>query len=205
MWRMYESAGQIRNLLGRKIKMKIRKLETGEKLNTRKLYEEVFSEDSKDFVDYYYEEKVKDNQIYVVEEDGEIQAMLHLNPYELAVNGSRKDVNYIVAVATRKSYRKRLAARLWSPLALLKERRLKVARHRIMNIRIREVRPIFILCFDICPAILPPAFYRILYSILPFQERLRSWFHILFCKKMVDLISLVSAAGTYKASGFILC
>ena len=54
MWRMYESAGQIRNLLGRKIKMKIRKLETGEKLNTRKLYEEVFSEDSKDFVDYYY-------------------------------------------------------------------------------------------------------------------------------------------------------
>ena len=84
MRRMYESAGQIRNLLGRKIKMKIRKLETGEKLNTRKLYEEVFSEDSKDFVDYYYEEKVKDNQIYVVEEDGEIQAMLHLNPYELA-------------------------------------------------------------------------------------------------------------------------
>lgn len=67
----------------------------------------MFSEDSKDFVDYYYEEKVKDNQIYVVEEDGEIQAMLHLNPYELAVNGSRKDVNYIVAVATRKSYRKR--------------------------------------------------------------------------------------------------
>ena len=63
MRRMYESAGQIRNLLGRKIKMKIRKLETGEKLNTRKLYEEVFSEDSKDFVDYYYEEKVKDNQI----------------------------------------------------------------------------------------------------------------------------------------------
>ena len=92
MRRMYESAGQIRNLLGRKIKMKIRKLETGEKLNTRKLYEEVFSEDSKDFVDYYYEEKVKDNQIYVVEEDGEIQAMLHLNPYELAVNGSRKEL-----------------------------------------------------------------------------------------------------------------
>ena len=69
MRRMYESAGQIRNLLGRKIKMKIRKLETGEKQNTRKLYEEVFSEDSKDFVDYYYEEKVKDNQIYVVEGD----------------------------------------------------------------------------------------------------------------------------------------
>ena len=90
MRRMYESAGQIRNLLGRKIKMKIRKLETGEKLNTRKLYEEVFSEDSKDFVDYYYEEKVKDNQIYVVEEDGEIQAMLHLNPYETCSKRQQK-------------------------------------------------------------------------------------------------------------------
>lgn len=33
--------------------------------------------------------------------------MLHLNPYELAVNGSKKDMNYIVAVATRESYRKR--------------------------------------------------------------------------------------------------
>ena len=57
--------------------MKIRKLETEEKQNTKKLYEEVFSEDSKSFVDYYYEEKLKDNQIYAVEEDGEIQAMLH--------------------------------------------------------------------------------------------------------------------------------
>mgnify|MGYP000388150207 FL=1 len=36
--------------------MKIRKLETEEKQNTKKLYEEVFSEDSKSFVDYYYEE-----------------------------------------------------------------------------------------------------------------------------------------------------
>ena len=49
--------------------MEIRKLETEEKQNTKKLYEEVFSEDSKSFVDYYYEEKLKDNQIYEVEED----------------------------------------------------------------------------------------------------------------------------------------
>ena len=34
--------------------MEIRKLETEEKQNTKKLYEEVFSEDSKSFVDYYY-------------------------------------------------------------------------------------------------------------------------------------------------------
>lgn len=87
--------------------MKIKKLKAEERQNTRTLYEEVFSEDSKSFVDYYYEEKVKDNQIYTVEEDGAIRAMLHLNPYELVVNGSKKEVNYIVAVATQESYRKR--------------------------------------------------------------------------------------------------
>ena len=81
--------------------MEIKKLEAEERQNTRALYEEVFSEDSKSFVDYYYEEKVKDNQIYTVEEDGGIRAMLHLNPYELVVNGSKKEVNYIVAVATQ--------------------------------------------------------------------------------------------------------
>lgn len=87
--------------------MEIRKLEPQEHGKTRALYEEVFSEDSRSFVDYYYTEKTRDNQIYVVEEAGEIQAMLHLNPYTLMVNGSRKAAHYIVAVATRKEYRGR--------------------------------------------------------------------------------------------------
>ncbi len=87
--------------------MKIRKLKTSENHLTRPLYEEVFAEDSKGFVDYYYQEKTKDNQIYVIEEDGDIQAMLHLNPYELMVNGSKRKAEYIVAVATRAEYRKR--------------------------------------------------------------------------------------------------
>ena len=43
----------------------------------------------------------------MIEEDGRIRSMLHLNPYSLWVNGSRKDANYIVAVATQKEYRKR--------------------------------------------------------------------------------------------------
>ena len=87
--------------------MKVRHLEQTEHGLTRPLYEEVFSEDSKRFVDYYYTEKTKDNQIYVAEEDGGIQAMLQLNPYELNVNGMKKKANYIVAVATRESYRGR--------------------------------------------------------------------------------------------------
>lgn len=88
-------------------RMDIRNLSPGENGKTRALYEEVFEEDSKGFVDYYYMEKTKDNQIYVIEEDEAIRAMLHLNPYHLYVNGSEKEVNYIVAVATQKEYRKR--------------------------------------------------------------------------------------------------
>ena len=87
--------------------MKIEKLEVSQHLDTRKLYEEVFPEDEKSFVDYYYQEKTKDNIIYVVREDDDIQAMLHLNPYTLMVNGIEKESYYIVAVATRKEYRGR--------------------------------------------------------------------------------------------------
>lgn len=87
--------------------MKIRKLEREEHKNTRPLYEEVFDEDSKSFVDYYYTEKTKDNQIYVLEEDGDIRSMLHLNPYHLMVNGTKKQAHYIVAVATQTAYRQR--------------------------------------------------------------------------------------------------
>ena len=87
--------------------MQIRKLEDEEKGRTRRLYEEVFSEDSPSFVDYYYTEKTKDNTIYVVEEDGAVRAMLHLNPYTLMVNGKEEPSHYIVAVATEKEYRKR--------------------------------------------------------------------------------------------------
>ncbi len=87
--------------------MEVCRLTQEEKADTRALYEEVFSEDSKGFVDYYYTEKTKDNRIYAVKEDGELRAMLHLNPYVLSVNGQEKEVDYIVAVATRKDFRRR--------------------------------------------------------------------------------------------------
>lgn len=87
--------------------MTIRKLKPEEHGITRPLYQEVFSEDSDSFVDYYYTEKTKDNEIYVLEEDAGIRAMLHLNPYRLMVNGTEKQAYYIVAVATQECYRKR--------------------------------------------------------------------------------------------------
>lgn len=106
MWRL-------RRLLPKRIEeMEIRKLEKEEKQKTRVLYEEVFSEDSFSFVEYYYREKTKDNEIYIIEEQDEIQAMIHLNPYTILVNQIPKDLHYIVAVATRKEFRGRGFMRL---------------------------------------------------------------------------------------------
>ena len=87
--------------------MEIRKLDPTEHSATRSLYEEVFSEDSESFVNYYYTEKTKDNIIYAVTEDGEIRSMIHLNPYDVMVNKKEEKLHYIVAVATQEPYRKR--------------------------------------------------------------------------------------------------
>ena len=42
----------------------IRKLEQEEHKKTRKLWEEIFCEDSKKFLDYYYSVKTKENEIH---------------------------------------------------------------------------------------------------------------------------------------------
>lgn len=85
----------------------IRYLEQNEKQRTRVMYEANFSEDSEEFIDYYYEWKMKDNQILVMEEPREgLQVMLHLNPYEFQICGEVVKLNYIVAVTTDASVRK---------------------------------------------------------------------------------------------------
>lgn len=87
--------------------MILRKLDQKEHGKTRRLWEQVFSDDTKEFLDYYYFIKVRDNQIYVIEEDGEIRSMLHLNPYEIRIGSRSFPSFYIVAVATQKEYRGR--------------------------------------------------------------------------------------------------
>lgn len=72
---------------------------------SRPLYEAVFSEDSKQFVDYYYEYKIRDNEILSLWKDRNIVSMLHLNPYTIIVNGFEMKSNYIVAVATDRAHR----------------------------------------------------------------------------------------------------
>ena len=85
--------------------MQIRKLDKHEHWKTRKLYETVFFEDTKEFVDYYYTWKTKDNTIYVAEDEDGIHAMIHLNPFDVWVSGQVQKLHYIVAVATEEIYR----------------------------------------------------------------------------------------------------
>jgi predicted acetyltransferase len=87
--------------------MKLRKLSTDEHWKTRKLWEEIFVEDSKEFLDYYYEVKTKENEIYVIEDEEQIVSMLHRNPYEMRMGDAIFATHYIVAVATDEKYRKR--------------------------------------------------------------------------------------------------
>lgn len=83
----------------------VRRLRRQEHSRTRGLYETVFPEDSQRFVDYYYERVAKENEIYVVEDEEEIRAMLHLNPYPVCLYDSEYLLHYIVAVGTHPAYR----------------------------------------------------------------------------------------------------
>ena len=87
--------------------MKLRKLDQSEHGSTRPLWEEVFPDDTKAFLDYYYYIKTRDNEIYVVEEDDQVCSMLQLNPYQIVIEGREFLSAYIIAVATREKYRGR--------------------------------------------------------------------------------------------------
>ena len=103
----------------------IRYLDLSERTRTRKMWEDIFSSDSKGFLDYYYTEKTKANQILIVEEgtsadiggddfvqvqevsdaDLRMLSMLQLNPYEMFFGGHIIPANYIVGVATDRNHR----------------------------------------------------------------------------------------------------
>jgi len=76
-----------------------------EKVMCRELWEEAFPEDSRGFVDYYFEQKMKDNQVLAILDEGQLQSMIHLNPYTLKVRGYRWNADYLVGVATKKDKR----------------------------------------------------------------------------------------------------
>lgn len=79
-----------------------------EGLLTRALWEKVFTEDTPEFLSYYFKEKIIDARIHVLkEDDGRVAAMVHANPYDVMIHGVRRRAYYIVGVATLEPYRHR--------------------------------------------------------------------------------------------------
>lgn len=75
---------------------------------TRALWEQVFTEDTAAFLDYYYKEKIIDARIHVLkDQNGQIVSMVHENPYDVMMHGVRRRTYYMVGVATAKEYRHR--------------------------------------------------------------------------------------------------
>ncbi len=93
----------------------IEKLTTAEALSAKAMWSEIFYEDSQQFTDYYFEEKMAGNTGYGVKCGGRLCAMLFLTPYMgqiLAPDGEGnrfRDVllYYIVGVGTRQECRHR--------------------------------------------------------------------------------------------------
>ena len=94
-----EDAG--RRLKERSDKMEVRMLQREEHGRTRELWERVFAEDTKEFLDYYYTVKTLDNEMYVIEQEHQICSMIQLNPYEMRINDSEFLTHYIIAVVNR--------------------------------------------------------------------------------------------------------
>ena len=86
-------------------KLDVRYLKDEERIRSRALYDEVFVEDADAFSELYYQIKTQDNQILVAEDNGAIVSMLHRNPYTFRFRGTSIPAEYIVAVATKVTYR----------------------------------------------------------------------------------------------------
>lgn len=69
------------------------------------LYQLIF-EDPEEFARYYFAEVYAKNRCLLLEKDGKIGAMLHQNPYEMAVGEKEFLLSYIVAVSTREEMRR---------------------------------------------------------------------------------------------------
>lgn len=72
----------------------------------KKIWSECFK-DSPEEVEFYFENLYDKHKYLVLEEEDEIKASLHENPYKLNINGSVFDSQYIVGVAVSPEYRGR--------------------------------------------------------------------------------------------------
>lgn len=71
----------------------------------RDMWRSIF-EDPQAYEDFYFQTMYPQNRVLAAEVKDEIAGMIHLNPYQLYVNGSLHNLHYIVGVATLKSFRR---------------------------------------------------------------------------------------------------
>lgn len=84
----------------------IRYARAGDREALYKLWQDCFH-DSDVFTDYYFDTYFRENRVLMLEDDGQLKAMLHLNPYAFCMGGRKLDSYYIVGVATDAEYRHR--------------------------------------------------------------------------------------------------
>lgn len=82
-------------------------LEEEDKQETRRLWHDCFKEDSEEFTDFYYSEKVTENHILVKKQNGFIISMAQMNPYSVRVKDHSFPIYYLVGVATQERHRHR--------------------------------------------------------------------------------------------------
>ena len=165
-----------------------------EKAITRPLYERVFDHDGKGFVDYYYEDRCRDNRILVdVETDVEgaeqVVSMIHLNPYTLSVNGKEMPALYVFAVATDETFRHQ------GRMARLLE--------EVDRICVLEEIP-FLFLIPVDPAIYTPFGYEVLCELqrdksVPYEEIRRSY--DVFCVRDADYLRRMEREALLTAMG----
>ena len=91
-----------------------RRLDGEEKVACRGLWEQIFTEDSAAFLDYYDRWKLAENECWGIFCGGRLASMLQLNPYRMRVRGRTVESRYIVAVATAPAVRRTRSAWLAS-------------------------------------------------------------------------------------------
>lgn len=83
----------------------VRLLENQEKIKIRSLYEHCFKEDTKEYIDYYFDNRIRENEVVVNEQDGDIVSAMHLIPKIVIAGNVKTNVTYIYAVGTWEKYR----------------------------------------------------------------------------------------------------
>lgn len=86
--------------------------------NLYSLWQECFG-DSKSYTDFYFQWKLKDNQVLTVYQGDKLSSMLHLNPYRLMVEDKNISSNYIVGVATKPEDRRKGLMKMMLEAAIL--------------------------------------------------------------------------------------